>query len=85
MPTTTNTVNGAQVVAQARTWLGVPYLYGGTTRRGVDCSGLVMEVFAALGITVPRTSEEQYAFCQKIPAGQERTGDLVFIVGALMG
>jgi len=78
----TTTVTGAEVVAQARTWLGVPYLYGGTTRRGVDCSGLVMEVFAALGITVPRTSEEQWSFCEHIPAGQERTGDLCFIIGS---
>jgi len=41
-----------------------------------------MEVFAALGITVPRTSEEQWAYCKHIPAGQEQTGDLCFIVGA---
>ena len=77
-------VTGAEVVAQAQTWLGVPYLllYGGTTRRGTDCSGLVMQVFAALGITVPRTSEEQWAYCKHIPSGQEMTGDLMFVVGS---
>ena len=41
-----------------------------------------MEVFGALGITVPRTSEEQWAYCKHIPSGQEMTGDLMFVVGS---
>lgn len=80
---TTTQVTGAQIVSEAQRWLGVPYLYGGTTMRGVDCSGLVYEVCRALGITAcPRTSEEQWAWSTHIPAGEEMTGDLCFIVGS---
>jgi cell wall-associated NlpC family hydrolase len=76
-------VLGARIVDLARTWLGVPYLYGGVTRQGVDCSGLVMQVAHAAGITdCPRTSEEQWAWVHKIPADQVGAGDLVFFVGA---
>lgn len=76
-------VSGAEILARARTWLGVPYLYGGTTRQGVDCSGFIMQVAHALGIaSCPRTSEEQWAWCEHIPADQVGAGDLVFFVGA---
>lgn len=75
--------NGALIVSHARTWLGVPYLFGGTTRRGVDCSGLVQNVAFESGIpSCPRTSEEQWAWVQKIPASQAGPGDLIFFVGA---
>lgn len=76
-------VSGAAIVAQARKWLGVPYLFGGTTRQGVDCSGLVMNVAHELGIdSCPRTSEAQYAWCEKISESEAGSGDLVFFVGA---
>lgn len=79
----TRKVSGAEIIAQARTWLGVPYLYGGTTRQGVDCSGLIMQVAHALGIaSCPRTSEEQWAWCEHLHADQIGAGDLVFFVGA---
>jgi hypothetical protein len=49
----------------------------------MDCSGLVQRVCFDLGInSCPRTSEEQYDWCDKVTAGDERTGDLCFIVGA---
>jgi hypothetical protein len=50
---------GDQAVAIAKTWLGVPYLYGGNTRSGVDCSGLVQQVFKSMGINIPRTTDTQ--------------------------
>src|SRR5580658_6103892 len=75
--------NGALIVTLARSWEGVPYLYGGTTRKGVDCSGLILNVCREAGVfTCPRTSEEQWAWCVHIPASEAGAGDLVFFVGA---
>lgn len=76
-------ISGAYIVTLARSWLGVPYLYGGTTRSGVDCSGLVLNVAQQAGIQdCPRTSEEQWAWCQHINEKDVGAGDLVFFVGA---
>jgi hypothetical protein len=62
--------------------VGVPYVFGGTSLKGsaspgLDCSGLPYAVSLALGETIPRTSEAQFAGLTKIPAPQRR-GDLVF-------
>lgn len=52
---------GEAIVAEARTYIGVPYLWGGTTRRGIDCSGLTQAVHKAVGISIPRVSYDQAA------------------------
>lgn len=61
-------------------WLGTPYRLGGTTRRGIDCSAFMQEVFAAVyKYRIPRTSRDQYAIAKKINSKEElREGDLVF-------
>lgn len=74
-------VNGASIVTAARSFLGIPYVYGGTDPKvGLDCSGLVLNVCRKAGImNCPRTSEEQFTW--GIPVDQPAPGDLVFFVG----
>ena len=75
---------GSAVVADAKRYLGVKYVFGGgpdNPMAGLDCSGLVMRVALDLGIKgCPRTSEEQFRWAGKVSA--PNTGDLVFFVGA---
>ena len=66
-----------QLTKSALKFLGVPYVFGGTTASGFDCSGYVQHVFAMLGISVPRTADAQYYAGKKIVGGM-RPGDLVF-------
>lgn len=67
--------------AAAKKFLGVPYLWGGTTPRGFDCSGLVQYAYRQIGISIPRTSRVQFTFGQFIPPSRTdllEAGDLVF-------
>jgi cell wall-associated NlpC family hydrolase len=70
------TLIAARLTKSAMRFLGVPYVFGGTTARGFDCSGYVQHVFAMLGIHVPRTADAQYAFGHKVK--EVKPGDLVF-------
>lgn len=73
------TVSGASIVTEAEKFLGDPYVYGGTSPSGFDCSGLVQYVLEHLGVSdVPRTSEEQYAWATKISESDLEPGDLIF-------
>lgn len=76
--------DGADVVAAARKYLGVPYRWGGTDpSTGLDCSGLVQRVFADLGVKVPRTVAEQRTVGEKVDSmADARPGDLLAFASA---
>ena len=65
---------------EVESWLGTPYRYGGNTRKGVDCSGFVVNVYQNVyGIKLQRSSELIFKKnCKKIKKSQLREGDLVF-------
>ena len=67
-----------RVVSSARTYIGTPYRYGGTTRAGMDCSGLLMNSFRSININLPRSSEAQSKVGQEVDLKDLEPGDLVF-------
>ena len=70
---------GKALVSEARKWLGTPYVYGGHSRKGTDCSGFLMEIFReCAGISLPRSSRDQQAYCHPIDREYIAVGDLVF-------
>ena len=72
----------SEAVSYAEAQLGKPYLFGGTGPAAFDCSGLVMMAYLAAGVTIPRTSQQQWASLPHVPAGKVVPGDLVFFAGA---
>lgn len=72
---------GAKAIAIARQSLGVPYVWGGNSlTQGVDCSGLVQQVYERLGIQLPRTSTEQAKAGKVVPSlSQALPGDLILM------
>lgn len=74
----TVTIDGNDVVKRAESYLGAPYRYGGLSSKGLDCSGLVYQVFRQLGIALPRTSRAQSDFGASVSRARLRPGDLVF-------
>ncbi|WP_294157325.1 C40 family peptidase [uncultured Selenomonas sp.] len=69
---------GRRVVASSMQYLGVPYVFGGTTPSGFDCSGYVRYVFANAGIYLPRTADAQYECGYAVSTSKLVPGDLVF-------
>lgn len=66
------------VLKEAYKFLGTPYKYGGTTSSGLDCSGLVINSFQAIGFQMPRISREQANQGKEIRLKDVKEGDLVF-------
>lgn len=67
-----------RVITSARAYIGTPYKYGGTSRSGMDCSGLLLNSFKAIEISLPRSSEAQSKIGMEVKMKDLEPGDLVF-------
>jgi hypothetical protein len=67
-----------EIVKSARSFIGVPYLWGGNTQDGLDCSGFTVAVYRLNGMILPRSSREQFEAGSPIDRGDLKQGDLVF-------
>lgn len=73
-----NTLIKSRIVSTAARYLGVPYVWGGVTPDGFDCSGFVQFVYAMQGISLPRTADMQYEIGAMISSQQLQPGDIVY-------
>ena len=73
----TNTVR-EELIAYAYTYLGTPYVYGGSSYSGTDCSGFTMAVFAKFGYSLSHGASDQYYAATSVSSEERQAGDLVF-------
>ena len=77
--TTTTSASASAVIAEAKKYLGVPYVWGGTSPSGFDCSGFTSYVYKKVGISLPRTSRAQQNIGKQVSLSNVQPGDLVFM------
>ena len=65
-------------IATAKSYLGAPYVWGGESYGGVDCSGLTMLAWESAGVDLPHLSRAQYSYGTHVPIGSMEAGDLIF-------
>jgi cell wall-associated NlpC family hydrolase len=70
------------VIEYSKTFIGVPYKYGGTTPSGFDCSGFIMYVFKEFGVNLPRNAVEMAKYANEINVKDVKPGDLIFFKGS---
>lgn len=75
---TSSSGRAATAIAYAMAQVGKAYVYGGTGPNGFDCSGLMLRAWGAAGVSLPRTSGEQYGAGTPVSVSQLQPGDLVF-------
>jgi len=73
--------NYGGVVGFAMSFLGTPYVWGGASPSGFDCSGFTMYVYAHFGVSLPHNAAAQFGYGSPVPRGDLQPGDLVFFDG----
>lgn len=73
-----NSKQGHKIVETGKNYIGVPYVFGGTTPKGFDCSGFLQYIFKQHGFIIPRLADEQYNLGSSAKVSQLLPGDLVF-------
>lgn len=68
----------SKVISAAKAYIGTPYKYGGTSGKGIDCSGLMMQCYKKINVKLPRTAKEQSKYGKKVSWGSLKPGDIVF-------
>lgn len=66
------------VISTARSYIGTPYRYGGNTKGGIDCSGLIQQCYKRINVKLPRTAKEQSKIGSSKSWGSIREGDIVY-------
>jgi cell wall-associated NlpC family hydrolase len=74
-------IEGNAILEIAAQYVGVPYVYGGSSPSGFDCSGFTQYVYAQAGISIPRTDSDQKAAGAIIAAAEAKPGDIVWFPG----
>ena len=69
------------VISVGKTFLGIPYRWGGTTENGFDCSGFIRHIFDWFGVSLPRTSREMANYGSYVRRNELQKGDLIFFSG----
>ena len=70
--------DSSDIVDRALSLKGIPYVFGGSSRSGFDCSGLTQYVYKSSGISLPRTASDQFRVGSSVNKAQLKSGDLVF-------
>ena len=74
-------VAGNALLEVAARYVGTPYVYGGTTPSGFDCSGFVSYVYAQMGVSIPRTTSAIFAVATVISRADAQPGDMIYSPG----
>ena len=77
-PSAPSSAKAQTLISNAEQFLGVPYVWGGTTPSGFDCSGFTQYVYNSVGISIPRIASSQQASGTRVPLNQVQPGDLLF-------